>query len=48
MEVRGWKVEEMEELREKGLLRGEELRERESRIQKEERWSKIKNSRSNK
>lgn len=48
LEARGWKVEEMEELRKKGLLRGEELRKRESRIQKEESWNKIKNSRSNK
>lgn len=40
MEARGWKVEEMEELREKGLLRGEERA-------GFKRRSKIKNSATN-
>lgn len=41
LEAKDWKVDEVRELREKGLLRGEELKERESRIQKDERWRKI-------
>ena len=38
---KGWTVEEVERLRDKGELRGEELVERERRTQEEERWRKI-------
>lgn len=40
-EIRKWKIEEVEELREKGCLRGEELWETERGMQREERWEKI-------
>lgn len=46
-EIRKWKIEEVEELREKGCLRREELWETERRMQREERWEKIKGSKSN-
>lgn len=45
-EIRKWKIEEVEELREKGYLRGEELWERERGMQREKRWEKIKESKS--
>lgn len=47
MGERGWKIEEVERIREVGMLRGEELYEREKRRQREERWEKIRTSRFN-
>lgn len=41
MGERGWRIEEVERLREVRKLRGEELYEREKRRQSEERWEKI-------
>lgn len=43
-EERGWGLEEVEELREEGLLRGEELVRRDKAKQRKERWEKIGNS----
>ena len=44
---RGWTVEEVESLRDRGEMRGEELVEREKRLQEEERWRKIGESKYN-
>lgn len=41
MGERGWRIEEVERLREVRKLRGEELYEREKRRQSEKRWEKI-------
>ncbi|EFN75876.1 hypothetical protein EAI_03061 [Harpegnathos saltator] len=47
-EDRGWKIDEIEERREKGEgLRGEEIKSRERRKQEEERWERIRESRHN-
>ncbi|CAK9832677.1 Retrovirus-related Pol polyprotein from type-1 retrotransposable element R2 (Fragment) [Anthophora retusa] len=47
-EKKGWTLEEVEELREEGGLRGEELVRRERSRQREERWRRIRESRYNK
>lgn len=41
MGERGWRIEEVERLREVRKLRGEKLYEKEKRRQSEERWKKI-------
>ncbi|EFN89124.1 hypothetical protein EAI_08591 [Harpegnathos saltator] len=47
-EGRGWKIDRIEGIREKGgKIKGEELKSRESRRQEEERWEKIRESRFN-
>ncbi|CAK9801077.1 Retrovirus-related Pol polyprotein from type-1 retrotransposable element R2 (Fragment) [Anthophora plagiata] len=47
-ERKGWSLERVEEMREEGGLRGEELVRREKRIQEEERWKRIRESKYNK
>ncbi|XP_077280504.1 uncharacterized protein LOC143907534 [Temnothorax americanus] len=47
-ESRGWKIEEVEELREDGMWRGEDVLEREKRMQREERWKEIGEAKFNK
>ena len=46
-ERKGWSIEEVEEMREEGRLRGEELIRKEKSIQEEERWERIRESRYN-
>lgn len=48
MEKRSWRIEKITELREKGQLKGEEIVERERKLQREERWKKIGESKFNK
>lgn len=45
---KGWSLEEVEVLRDEGLLRGEELVRREKLMQEKERWNRIRESRYNK
>lgn len=47
-EGRGWKVEEVEDMREGGCLRGEFLVEKEKSLQREERWKRIRETEYNK
>ncbi|XP_046145802.1 uncharacterized protein LOC123989168 [Osmia bicornis bicornis] len=46
-ERKGWSIEEVEDMREEGRLRGEELIRKEKGIQEEERWERIRESRYN-
>lgn len=39
-----WRLEEVEVLRERGELRGEDLRKKERKLQRKERWSGIRES----
>lgn len=47
-EEKGWSVKEIEEMREEGELKGEELIMKERGMQEKERWERIRESRSNK
>lgn len=46
-EEKGWSIGEIENMREEGELRGEEMIKRERRRQERERWEKIRGSRFN-
>lgn len=46
-ECRGWKVEEIEELRREGESKGENLVKKEKELRREERWRKIRESKFN-
>lgn len=45
---RGWKVQEIEELRQEGALKGKIIAKVESNLQREERWKRIREAKYNK
>ncbi|EFN90177.1 hypothetical protein EAI_03643 [Harpegnathos saltator] len=47
IKAKGWRIEEVEELRERGEIRGEQIVEGERKQHREERWNKIQESRYN-